>query len=371
MTKYNTYFGIDSHARTTTICAIIPETGETQTRTFRGNDYGEMNAWMETFPCPGYGVYESGCTGYVPSRLLSTDEIEVVPIASSKMPTSADARSKKNDRKDAMRLAKYIIAHELKPVWVPPSDIEGLRDLSQAIHDLSEQRKAARNRIEGFLCRHGFIWNERTKTHTLKKRWGSDFRAWLAGIDLDDIASQAAYESALAQEKVLNESYEKLLSRALEIATQSRMYPVIEALMCLKGIGFITALAFTAEVGDFTRFSSGRKVASYFGFNPSERSSADSHHLGSITKQGSTLVRMLLTECAWTFVRTNPYCFKKCPDGVDISIYNHACECSKRLSKRRKYLLDKGLSSCKANTATASEMTKMLLFIGKDAQLAG
>ena len=41
-----TVFGIDSHARTTTICALVRETGETRTRTFRGNDYAEMRGWM-------------------------------------------------------------------------------------------------------------------------------------------------------------------------------------------------------------------------------------------------------------------------------------------------------------------------------------
>ena len=36
MSEYSTVFGIDSHARTTTVCAIVVETGETATRTFPG-----------------------------------------------------------------------------------------------------------------------------------------------------------------------------------------------------------------------------------------------------------------------------------------------------------------------------------------------
>ena len=60
MAIYCTYFGIDSHLRTTTICALTPEDGELRTRTFRGNDYGEMAEWMADFPQPSHGVYESG-----------------------------------------------------------------------------------------------------------------------------------------------------------------------------------------------------------------------------------------------------------------------------------------------------------------------
>ena len=36
MSEYSTVFGLDSHARTTTVCAIVVETGETATRTFPG-----------------------------------------------------------------------------------------------------------------------------------------------------------------------------------------------------------------------------------------------------------------------------------------------------------------------------------------------
>ena len=42
-----TIFGIDSHARTTTVCALVVETGETQARMFRGNDYAAMAGWRE------------------------------------------------------------------------------------------------------------------------------------------------------------------------------------------------------------------------------------------------------------------------------------------------------------------------------------
>ena len=60
MAIYRAYFGIDSHLRTTTICAPAPEDGEPGTRTFKGNDYGEMAEWMAGFPQPSHGVYESG-----------------------------------------------------------------------------------------------------------------------------------------------------------------------------------------------------------------------------------------------------------------------------------------------------------------------
>ena len=68
MSEYPAVFGIDSHARTTTVCAIVVETGETATRTFPGvSPYAEAASWMSPFPGPRMGWYEAGCTGFAPA----------------------------------------------------------------------------------------------------------------------------------------------------------------------------------------------------------------------------------------------------------------------------------------------------------------
>ena len=54
MAVYSTYFGIGSHLRTTTICALTVADGEIKTRTFKGNPYAEMAEWMSQFPQPSY-----------------------------------------------------------------------------------------------------------------------------------------------------------------------------------------------------------------------------------------------------------------------------------------------------------------------------
>ena len=51
-----------------------------------------------------------------------------------------------------------------------------------------------------------------------------------------------------------------------------------------------------SQVGDFSRFRSGRQVTSYFGLAPKQRSSADSVRLGGISGAGNALVRRLAVE---------------------------------------------------------------------------
>lgn len=120
MFEYSTVFGIDSHARTNTACALQPETGEVEFRRFEGcRPWDEMAEWMSSFPRPSIGAYESGCTGFTPMRELGRRGVGAVCAASSALPSSPESRARKNDRADAERLAGAYVAGQLRPVWPP------------------------------------------------------------------------------------------------------------------------------------------------------------------------------------------------------------------------------------------------------------
>ena len=329
-----------------------------------------MAEWAAGLPQPSHGVYESGCTGFVPARMLTRGDTLVEPVASSKLPSSADSRSRKNDRRDAERLARLALAGEVSPVWVPPEQVEGLRELAQAMDDLACVREAARQRVNAILCRHGMSWDERTPTGRLKKRWGQHFWDWLRSIDLGDAGSQAAYLAALSAAESAEVACDELRARAEGIAKASDLGPPVVALMCVKGVGFSSALAFAAEVGDFSRFASGRKVTSYFGLAPSESPGAESRRLGRIPGNGCALVRKLLIEGAWVLARGNPACRKRGGASVPLAIREHARACSGRLLERRRGPVARGPVPREANTATAAEMARMPPRVGRDAQEA-
>ncbi len=59
----------------------------------------------------------------------------------------------------------------------------------------------------------------------------------------------------------------------------------------LNGIGPVHAAAFVAEIGDVARFSQPKQLCSWAGLTPRLRESDTKTYQGSITKQGSTLVR--------------------------------------------------------------------------------
>ena len=278
MPRYSTAFGMDVHLRSTTVCALDAETGEAVTRRFRGNPWGEVAEWMSGFPGPSLAAYESGYLGFAPQRELSGLGVDCVVAAVSRVPRSAADLSSKNDRNDAARMAKAILSHDISPVWVPSPEIEGLRDLAGA-HDAATARlAAAKQRLLAFLARRGYAYGGTTPAGNPRRYWTYDFLRWLDKVRPADDGGIRAL-AALRSE--------------------------VEALQSIKGCGFALAAAFAAEVGDFSRFRSGRQVTADFGLAPKQRSSADSVRLGGISGAGNALVRRLAVEGSWSYVQAS------------------------------------------------------------------
>ena len=141
--------------------------------------------------------------------------------------------------------------------------------------------------------------------------------------------------------------------------------PEIEGLQSIKGCGFALAAAFASEVGDFSRFRSGRQVTAYFGLAPKQRSSADSVRLGGISGAGNALVRRLAVEGSWSYVQAShqPKLMPK-GSGVPLEVRMHGRKGSERLLRRREGMLARGMAQAKANAATAAELVRWLWALG-------
>ena len=321
---------MDVHLRSTTVCALDAETGEAVTRRFRGNPWGEVAEWMSGFPGPSLAAYESGYLGFAPQRELSGLGVDCVVAAVSKVPRSAADFSSKNDRNDAARMAKAILSHDVTPVWVPSPEIEGLRDLAGA-HDAATARlAAAKQRLLAFLARRGYAYGGTTPAGNPRRYWTYDLLA--------------EYRAAVAAGPLSAE---------------------VEALQSIKGCGFALAAAFASEVGDFSRFRSGRQVTAYFGLAPKQRSSADSVRLGGISGAGNALVRKLAVEGSWSYVQAShqPKLMPK-GSGVPLEVRMHGRKGSERLLRRRGEMLARGMPQAKANAATAAELVRWLWALG-------
>jgi transposase len=146
--------------------------------------------------------------------------------------------------------------------------------------------------------------------------------------------------------------------------------PVVEALQAMRGVRFVSAVTFMAEVGDLSRFASPRQLTSYLGLAPSERSTGDSVRRGGITKAGNCTARTVLVECAWSYKHAprigvaKQYVIDKLPKPVvDI-----AWKAQSRLCRRHRALTQAGKRAVVVNTAVAREMAAFIWAIAREVQ---
>jgi transposase len=80
----------------------------------------------------------------------------------------------------------------------------------------------------------------------------------------------------------------------------------VQRLRTHYGIGPLTGLCLVHTLECVERFANPRKVTAYVGFDPVEDSSAERRRIGSISKQGSRLLRFYLVEAGQIAVRKDP-----------------------------------------------------------------
>ena len=83
--------------------------------------------------------------------------------------------------------------------------------------------------------------------------------------------------------------------------------PRVPCLMQITGVGYYTAYAILAVIGNVQRFPTPNKLAAYAGLVPSQHQSGHRSYYGHITKQGDRLLRWVMVEAARAAVRWDPH----------------------------------------------------------------
>jgi len=117
-------------------------------------------------------------------------------------------------------------------------------------------------------------------------------------------------------------------------------------------------MALVAEIGDYRRFESPRRLMAYLGLVPREYSSGGKEKRGGITKTGNTRVRRLLVEAAWSY-RHRPALGERVRaaiEGQPAVVVEYAKKAQARLHRRYTRLVSRGKPSQVAVTAVAREL---------------
>ncbi len=87
---------------------------------------------------------------------------------------------------------------------------------------------------------------------------------------------------------------------------QTRHVKKVGTLMRLKGVGPTTASILVYEFFGWRRFQNRREVAGMAGLTPTPYQSGDSNHEQGISKAGNRLIRWIMVEVSWSWLRFQP-----------------------------------------------------------------
>jgi transposase len=223
---------------------------------------------------------------------------------------------KKSDEVDAGFLADSYQLGCLPLSWVPPKEIRILRQLARRCAFLSNEKARIKNRIHATLRRKGLKITDGKTGLPAYDIFAKKHRQQLLAVEDPDIPEMLDFLDFIDDKR-------KKADKALKMAAY--MNPDIRILMTIPGFGPLVAVGIYAEIGDISRFDKAEYLSSYFGLVPTESQSGESRIRGHITHRGSSIVKWLLTQAAWTHVFA-------CSESTITRKYRRL---SKRIGKKR------------------------------------
>jgi len=255
------------------------------------------------------------------------------------------SRLRKNDKRDAQRLAitefteqlePYLLAYKQDPIY------RELTDMNRYYDQLNEDKKRARNRAHRVLqlvfasfgaTKDGFDFDNKLSWELLtifphaqlvrdigdlnelesqilsahfkgvgsKRAHDSARKLWKLAAKNGDAVSvnsdntrqmKALAEQVLALEVKQNQQ----VSRMIELG---KSLPELSLLQTIPGIGSSTAIRLISELGDLRRFHTRQQLNSYVGIDTTEVDSGDHQSARHITKHGNPHARRILY---WTVI---------------------------------------------------------------------
>ena len=196
-------------------------------------------------------------------------------------------------------------------------------------------------------------------------------RQWLAGLRLEHEDGQFALEELLTDLAYVEGKLAAREERLKRIAARDEYRKLVEALMAVRGVGWVTAVSVALEVGDLARFASARQFMSYVGLTCSEHSSGDRRRRGRITRMGNGLLRRMFVEAAWR-IKKAPGVeakLKECRGLVSAEVVAIAEKADKRLRDKYWRLVEREKATQLAAVAVARELAGVLWAVGVQAYL--
>jgi len=211
-------------------------------------------------------------------------------------------KTNKNDFIDADAIAEAAIRPTMRFVPIKSEHQQAALTTHRLRDGFIKQRNACMSQIHAFLLEFGI---DNGKGHSAIRR-------------LPAVIEQQHEKLPHELKQVLEQLYQHYhhLSEQIDVLDKRIKQAAIEdesskRLMTIPGIGIHTATRLMAEIGNASRFASGRELAAWMGLTPRQYSTGGKQKLLGISKRGNKHLRCLFIHCARSVLRfAHKYCDK-------------------------------------------------------------
>ena len=266
------YVGIDVHKTRSTLVALDPSTGEYCECTVL-TQRDELVAALLKVPEPFVVGVEATLFAPAVTAWLREAQITVVQLDPQALATYAKGRRAKNDRIDALLMAKAMAEGCDVECYLAEEEVLQLRAVTRGREVLVKISSMLRNTLRSVLFQRGTV----VELSDLRGATAMELVPQLIDALQGNVAMVAA-----AFWTLLGEVEQTLGSVDARIKEEVKHHPVASVVEKLPGLGPITALTVVAEIGRIDRFPSPKHLHSYAGVVPTTHESANTKMPGHL-----------------------------------------------------------------------------------------
>jgi transposase len=322
--QMNKVCGIDVHKRFL-IATILSRDGTKEIQRFSATleDLLTFRDWLIGNGCEQAAIESTGIYWH-PVHAVLEGKIDLIVANAYKIKHTP---GRKTDISDSEWIAELCLNGMIEPSRIFPKDDRELRRLTRAREGYVKQMTQEKNKIHHSLD-SACIKLASVVSDIFGKSGMYLLNGILEGNDIDEIVEgipsnrlkkkadqiKEAIKSRLEISQIILIRGSLCLMRSIqerideldgEISARiQRRKNDLAIAMSIPGMGFISATAILAEIGDYTDFENSEKLAAWCGLVPSLYQSAEKVVMGGITKQGSKHIRRMLIQIAYAISRT-------------------------------------------------------------------
>jgi transposase len=285
------YCGVDFHARKQTVSYLTTEDGEVQPLELE-HEMDEVRAFYSQLRSQGQVIVGFESSGYAAwfEELLEELGCEIWIGNAAEIRRRAPRRQK-NDRRDADLILELMLRGDFPRLHRYSRQSREVLQQLRHRHRLVKMRTMTINSLRFMALSRGVTLRGKLQSGRGQAR--------LLALPLPMPLSQQRDElcQLLGELQLKIEVVEQWLEQ--QAAADQR----VQRLRTHPGIGPLTSHGLVATLESIERFANARKVTAFVGFDPVEDSTGERHRIGSISKQGSRLLRLLLNEAGQVAAR--------------------------------------------------------------------